>query len=177
VLPAVLAVVAAVGVTMAATAATSSSKATVRTAADKSLGTMLVGRNGRTLYRYTLDRKRVNNCTKNAVCAKFWPRLLVETGSKPTGGPGVKASLLGTIKATATMSQVTYAGWPLYYFSEDKAAGQAKGQGFQSQWYVVNAKGALVKHAASAGAAPAPAPAPAPTTTSAGGGGGGAAWG
>jgi predicted lipoprotein with Yx(FWY)xxD motif len=176
-LPAVLAVVAAVGATMAATAATGASKPTVRAAAGTTLGTMLVGPNGRTLYRYTRDRKRVDTCTKNAVCAKLWPRLLVKAGTKPTAGPGVKASLLGTIEATKTKSQVTYAGWPLYYFSADKGAGQAKGEGFQNEWYVVNTKGALVKHAA----ATSPAPAPAPTTTAPaagdGGAGGGEAWG
>ena len=57
------------------------------------------------------------------------------------------AALLGTIKAAHGMRQVTYAGFPLYLFAGDTAAGQIKGQGFQSQWYVVNTKGALVKHA------------------------------
>jgi hypothetical protein len=59
----------------------------------------------------------------------------------------VNVALLGTIKAAHGMSQVTYAGFPLYVFAGDKAAGQTNGQGFQSQWYVVNTKGALVKHA------------------------------
>ena len=45
------------------------------------------------------------------------------------------------------MRQVTYAGWPLYFFAGDTAAGQTKGQGFEKQWYVVNTSGALVKRA------------------------------
>ena len=42
---------------------------------------------------------------------------------------------------------MTYAGWPLYYFAGDKKSGQVNGQGFEKSWYVVNTKGALVKHA------------------------------
>jgi hypothetical protein len=68
------------------------------------------------------------------------------------------ARLVGTIKATHGMLQVTYAGFPLYFFAGDKAAGQTAGQGFQSEWYVVNTAGAFVKHAVAT-------PAPAPTTT------------
>jgi Secreted repeat of unknown function len=71
----------------------------------------------------------------------------------------VNVALLGTIKAAHGMSQVTYAGFPLYGFAGDKAAGQTNGQGFQSQWYVVNTKGALVKHALAV-----PPPKPATTT-------------
>jgi hypothetical protein len=41
--------------------------------------------------------------------------------------------------------QVTYAGFPLYYYVGDKKAGQASGEGFQKTWYVVNATGGLVK--------------------------------
>ena len=71
------------------------------------------------------------------------------------------------------MRQVTYGGWPLYYFAGDKAAGQVNGQGFEKTWYVVNTKGALVKHAVNQNASnPSPSPSPSPTTTSSG-----SAWG
>jgi predicted lipoprotein with Yx(FWY)xxD motif len=172
-LPLLLVAVAGAGVAMAASAATHSSRATVATAANAKFGTILVAANGRTLYRYTPDRKRVNTCSANATCNKFWPRLLVKATVKPTAGAGVKRALLGTIKATPGMRQVTYAGFPLYYFAGDKRPGQVKGQAFDGTWYVVNTKGALVKHAMTA-AAPAPA-ATTPTTTSSSGGG--SAWG
>ena len=76
------------------------------------------------------------------------------------------AKLLGTIKAAHGMRQVTYAGFPLYFFSGDSAAGQTKGQGFQKQWYVVSSKGAFVKHAVSGGTTTTTPS----TSTSAGGG-------
>lgn len=172
-LPLVVAAVAGFGAALAATASTGVHGGTVKTAKSADFGAVLVSSSGRTLYRYTLDRKRVNTCTKVAICAKYWPRLLVKAGAKPTAGTGVKASLLGTIPASGTMRQVTYAGWPLYLFAGDRKAGQTKGQGFNKQWYVVNAKGALVKHAAMTTPAPSssyPQPVPAPTTTAAGGG-------
>lgn len=165
--PIALLAVGGVGASMAATATTHSSAGTVRTVKNAKFGTVLVGANGKTLYRYTLDKKGVNNCTAVAICAKYWSRLLVKGTAKPTAGTGVKASLLGTIKQPKGLRQVTYAGFPLYFFAGDAKAGDVKGQGFEKTWYVVNAKGAFVKHAVAGSTTPAP------TTTS----GGGSSWG
>jgi predicted lipoprotein with Yx(FWY)xxD motif len=149
-----VAVIAAIGAgaAMAATSATNSSAPSVKTVASAKYGTVLVSASGRMLYRYTIDSKGVNRCTTNATCNKYWLPLLVKATAKPTAGAGVKASLLGTIKAKAAgMLQVTYAGFPLYTFAGDTKAGQVNGEGFQKQWYVVNAKGALVKSAVASG--------------------------
>lgn len=163
-----------VGVAVAATSSTSSSKATVRVVKNAKFGTVLVSSSGRMLYRYTLDKKNVNKCTKNATCAKYWPRVLVKGTAKPTVAGGASARLVGTIKQAKGLRQVTYAGYPLYTFAGDKKAGQVNGQGFDKKWYVVNTKGALVKRPFAVAAPPATTtPAPAPTTTS----GGGEAWG
>lgn len=143
-----VAAVAGVGAAMAATHARTG---TVQTAVRSPYGAILVGPSGRTLYRYTPDSKHVNRCSANATCNKLWPALLVKPSVKPSAGAGAKAALLGTIKAAHGMRQVTYAGWPLYYFAGDKRAGQTKGQGFGGSWYVVSPAGALVKHAASSG--------------------------
>ena len=159
------------GAAMAATSATHSTAPVVKTVASAKFGTVLVNAHGRTLYRYTLDSKRVNRCTSNATCAKYWPQLLVKAGVKPTAGAGLKASLLGTINAKNGMQQVTYAGFPLYMFAGDTKAGQVNGQGFEKEWYVVNTKGAFVKHAVASGTSSSPSPSPgagyATTTTSA----------
>jgi len=173
-----LAVTAALGAgaAMAASAALHSSAPAVKAVSSAKFGKMLVGANGKTLYRYTVDSKGVNRCTSDPACGKYWPPLLVKSTAKPTAGTGVNASLLGTIKAKSGMRQVTYAGFPLYFFSGDAKAGQMSGEGFQSQWYVVNTKGALVKHAVSSGSGSPPPPSQDPgygTTTTTGG----AAWG
>jgi predicted lipoprotein with Yx(FWY)xxD motif len=152
---------------MAATASTHAQSGTVRAVKSKSFGMILVAANGKTLYRYTLDKKGVNRCTSDATCAKYWPQLLVKSTAKPTVGAGASAGLLGTIKAAHGMRQVTYAGFPLYFFAGDKAAGQTTGQGFQKQWYVVNTKGAFVKHAVAGGTTSTTSNS---TSTSAGGG-------
>jgi len=155
-----VAVIAAIGAgaAMAATNAIHSSASSVKTVNSAKFGTMLVSSNGRTLYRYTVDSKGVNRCTGVAICNKYWSPLLVKATVKPTAGTGVKASLLGTIKAKAAgMRQVTYVGFPLYTFTGDSKAGQVNGEGFQKAWYVVNAKGALVKSAVKSGGTPPPA--------------------
>lgn len=166
-LPLLLVAVAGAGAAMAANASTHAQSGTVRAVKSKSFGMILVGANGKTLYRYTLDSKGINRCTSNATCAKLWPQFLIKATAKPTVGAGASAGLLGTIKAAHGMRQVTYAGFPLYFFSGDSAAGQTKGQGFQKQWFVVNTKGAFVKHAVAGGTTSTNS-----TSTSSGGGGG-----
>lgn len=167
-LPLLLVAVAGVGAAMAATAHMHTRASTVKVAKSSAFGLILVGSNGRTLYRYTLDRKGINRCSRNATCNKYWPPLLVKPGQKPTVGAGANGRLVGTIRAAHGMRQVTYAGFPLYFFAGDKRAGQTTGQGFHSEWYVVSTTGAFVKHAVAK-------PAPAPTTT--GSSSGGSAWG
>ncbi|MGH3002859.1 MAG: COG4315 family predicted lipoprotein [Gaiellaceae bacterium] len=174
--PLMLVSVAGVGTAMAATATTHAGKGTVNAMKSTAFGTVLVSKSGRTLYRYTVDRKHVNRCTAVPICAKYWPALLVKAGAKPSAGGGAKPALLGTIKAPHGMRQVTYAGFPLYFFAGDQKAGQVKGQGFDKTWYVVNLKGALVKRTAPM-TSPAPTTSTTPTTTTSSGGGGGETWG
>jgi predicted lipoprotein with Yx(FWY)xxD motif len=164
-LPVALIAAIGTGAAMAATSATRSTTPAVKTVDSAKFGTVLVNASGRTLYRYTVDSKGVNRCTSNATCAKYWPRLLVKAGATPAAGAGVKASLLGTIKATNGMRQVTYAGFPLYTFAGDTKSGQVSGQGFEKQWYVVNTKGAFVKHAVAGGTSTTSSPAPGYGTT------------
>ena len=147
ILPLLLVLVAGVGVAMAATASMSSKNGTVKTAHSSKYGTILVASNGMTLYRYTPDRKNASTCS--GACAGYWPPLVLKAGAKPTAGSGATASLLGTTKRSNGAMQVTYAGWPLYYYAGDKKAGQTNGQGFEKTWYVVATTGALVKGAVS----------------------------
>jgi predicted lipoprotein with Yx(FWY)xxD motif len=165
-LPLVAALV-AVGAAVAASAALQTTSGTVKVANSKSFGPILVAANNHTLYRYTPDKKGLSVCS--GACLKFWPPLLLKAGAKPTAGSGASNALLGTIKTTHGMEQVTYAGYPLYYFAADTKTAQAKGQGYQNKWYVVNAKGAMIKHTAAAGAATTTTNAGATTTTGSGG--------
>lgn len=165
-LPLALLAVAGVGVAMAASTSTRSNSRTVNAANNAKYGTILVGSNGRTLYRYTPDKKGVSTCS--GACATNWPPLLTKANAKPSAGAGVSAALLGTIKRSDGTSQVSYAGFALYSFIGDKKPGDVNGEGVGGTWYLVNTKSALVKHPSSSAAAT-----PASTTTSSGGG----AWG
>lgn len=93
--------------------------------------TILVDAKGNTLYYYTPDTATTVACTGG--CAKAWPPL-VAASSTPTAA----SSLTGTLStiSSANGSQITYAGYPLYTFSGDTAAGQTTGQGHGSVWYV-----------------------------------------
>src|SRR5262249_33140970 len=148
-----LCVVAAAGAGAAlATTSTTASKATVKTVKSTRLGVVLVDASGRALYRYTPDKRGRRSCA--GACLTEWPPPLGKASAKPVAGAGVQASLLGTIAAPHGMRQVTYAGYPLYRFSDDRHAGEFEGQGEGGAWYLVGAKGALVKTpiAASGGA-------------------------
>ena len=122
-------------------AATPATKvATVHAATVKGVGTVLVTSAGRTLYLFAPDKQKKVTCVGK--CQKAWPPLDVK--AKPIAGHGVKASLLGTIKAPNGKIQVTYNHWPLYTFVGDAKAGQANGQGifaFGGSWSTMRATG------------------------------------
>jgi len=107
------------------------------------LGLILVNSSGHTLYMFARDKNGKSAC--NSSCARFWPPLLSHT--KPTAGPKIRASLLGTTRRSNGSLQVTYNRHPLYAFSLDKQAGQTQGEGnfaFGGKWYAVSARGTAV---------------------------------
>jgi predicted lipoprotein with Yx(FWY)xxD motif len=109
-------------------------------------GKILVNSKGFTLYIYSKDSRNKDRCIKVSGCLNLWPALA--TKGKPTAGPGVKKSLLGTIKLSNGTRQVTYNGWPLYTYLGDSGPGQTFYIGvFQSggKWWALNAAGKVVK--------------------------------
>jgi predicted lipoprotein with Yx(FWY)xxD motif len=54
---------------------------------------------------------------------------------------GIDASKLGTITRTDGSMQVTYFGWPLYYFAKDATPGDAMGQNMSDLWHVISPTG------------------------------------
>jgi len=114
-------------------------------------------------YRFRLNVEPDKNGTSTCYgeCAKFWPPLT--SSSAAQAGSGVTASMLGTTMRTDGTTQITYAGHPLYYFSEDKSAGDTKGQGLNiegGEWYLLATSGNSITSK------------PAPSQSSSSGGGG-----
>ncbi len=109
------------------------------------LGTIVVNAQGLTLYHLTSERGTIK-CS--GTCATAWPPVLAPTKGKPTLGPGLAASKLGTIKRPDGKVQVTYNKFPLYRYYLDGKTGQAKGEGVTlgtGTWYAISPAGRIVK--------------------------------
>jgi predicted lipoprotein with Yx(FWY)xxD motif len=106
-------------------------------------GQILVDGKGITVYLFVADTGSTSTCYTS--CASIWPPVL--TTGAPQAGAGATASLLGTTTRTDGKIEVTYAGHPLYYFIQDKAAGDTTGQGvngFGGLWWVLTPSGAAM---------------------------------
>lgn len=126
--------------------ATKSSSNTVTTK-PSSVGTILAGAGGRTLYLFEADSSGKSACS--GACAGAWPPLTV-TG-KPTASGAAEQSKLGTIKRGDGSTQVTYAGHPLYYYVKDTTADDVNGnavEAFGAEWYALTPSGANAERSA-----------------------------
>jgi predicted lipoprotein with Yx(FWY)xxD motif len=108
------------------------------------IGKVVANSAGLTLYIFRKDSHSPGH-SKSAcygACASVWRPLL--TSGKPVAGPGLEKSLLGTTKRTDGKLQVTYKGYPLYHYTDDKKPGQTEGEGskaFGAGWYALTPKG------------------------------------
>lgn len=117
--------------------ASQSDAASIVQAGQGDLGTFLVDGRGMTLYLFTNDTRGSGSSTCEGQCLALWPPLL----GPAEDGPGIEDRLLGTITRSDGRMQVTYNGWPLYYWARDTAPGQATGQGVNGIWWVVSPDG------------------------------------
>jgi predicted lipoprotein with Yx(FWY)xxD motif len=124
--------------------ATEQTGARIQTA-DTSLGTILVDGERRTLYLFTKDSPGKSVC--EGECLNAWPILEGEVAA----GEGVDQNLIGTIERSDGTVQATYRDWPLYYFAQDTAAGDTKGQGVNGVWFVVSPTGEPIQKAPTTG--------------------------
>jgi predicted lipoprotein with Yx(FWY)xxD motif len=92
---------------------------------------------GRTLYLFTNDKKNDNNFTAADLSNNAaWPMFNTTISRLPTN---VNASHFGTITVSG-QTQLTYKGWPLYYYGGDTAKGDTKGVSVPTpgKWPIVN---------------------------------------
>ena len=124
-------------------AAASAAAGTVVTWHDTGIGPAITTSNGHTLYLFRADHGTTSACYGQ--CATYWPPLL--TNGKPVASGRVKTSLLGTTKRKDGKLQVTYKGYLLYRYTDDKKPGQTKGEGskaFGAGWYALTPKGVQI---------------------------------
>jgi len=94
--------------------------------ASASFGTKLVDGPGRTLYVFSVDGPGMSRCV--GACAREWPPAR-SFGGKPQFGAGVTSPEVGNVLRPDGSEQMTFRGYPLYYYSGDSAPGQSNGHG------------------------------------------------
>jgi predicted lipoprotein with Yx(FWY)xxD motif len=130
--------------TAAVTDATTAGSLTVSTSTDAGVSQpFLVDNEGRALYVYTQDTQNSGASACTGDCIANWPAVVV-TGT-PVAGEGVDNAMLGTITRDDGTTQVTYNGWPLYYYAGDAAPGDITGQGMNDVWYLVSGTGTAIQ--------------------------------
>jgi predicted lipoprotein with Yx(FWY)xxD motif len=132
-----------------------------------SLGTVLTDKHGLTLY-YFLPEKGGVTTACDATCLTNWPPVVA------TGTPSNSSAVTGTLSTVsitlngASVTEVTYNGWPLHTFSGDSASGDVNGQNVENTWFAAEPGTTATETGAtqaSTTATPPPAATPSSTTT------------
>jgi predicted lipoprotein with Yx(FWY)xxD motif len=112
------------------------------------LGSYLSDKDGRTLYFFSTDANGQSSCTGG--CEALWPAFFVDNLTADKLGTGLTLSDFATITNASGKSQLTYKGWPLYYYAPVSAGdaygngavntleapGKTGGEGFGGVWFI-----------------------------------------
>ncbi len=105
------------------------------------LGSYLSDKDGRSLYFFSTDAKDQVTCTGG--CELVWPPFYLDNLSADKLGAGLTFSDFATITTASGKKQVTYKGWPLYYYAPSvngtntaEAAGKTTGDGVGGVWFI-----------------------------------------
>jgi predicted lipoprotein with Yx(FWY)xxD motif len=105
-----------------------------------SYGNILTDGNGLTLYYSTRDVPGNGTSWCYDACTANWPPFSVSPVSPE---PPLLPADFGQITRTDGTMQVTYKGYPLYYFHTDTKPGDTNGYGLLESWYVIGAGGII----------------------------------
>jgi len=117
--------------------------------AESDLGTIVVDAEGMTVYMFDKDTQGSGESSCTGGCLEAWPPVIADSDSPAVDGV---TGDVATITRDDGTVQVTLDGWPLYYWQNDKAAGDVTGQGVQDVWWVLAPDGSKIQTAAPAGA-------------------------
>ncbi|MEK3887839.1 COG4315 family predicted lipoprotein [Bacillus sp. FSL K6-3431] len=101
---------------------------------NEKVGEYLADSKGMTLYYFKKDEPGKSNCAGE--CLENWPPFAEKDFDVPTGMDKKDFETI-TREDTGT-EQVTYKGYPLYYFVNDQQEGDVNGEGVKDVWYIVN---------------------------------------
>lgn len=109
----------------------------LKLASSATLGKYLTDKEGNALYFFAKDADGLNNCTSGD-CKTAWP-IFYTSGLTQT--KLVNGLVLANFDSITTPSgkQLTYKGWPLYYFAPGgvrEASGKTTGEGVNNLWFV-----------------------------------------
>jgi predicted lipoprotein with Yx(FWY)xxD motif len=106
---------------------------TVMIGTNKAVGNYLTDGTGGTLYYYTKDSAGMSACSGD--CLKAWPAFTTSSFVVPSA---LDAADFNSITRDDGTMQVTYMGYPLYYWVKDRKRGDITGQGVGKVWYVID---------------------------------------
>ena len=105
------------------------------------LGSYLSDKDGKSLYFFGSDAKGQASCTGG--CEAVWPPFYVDNLTADKLGTGLTFSDFGTITTPSNKKQLTYKGWPLYYYAPSvngintpETKGQTTGDGVGGIWFI-----------------------------------------
>jgi len=99
-------------------------------------GEYLADDKGMTLYYFKKDIEGKSTCADD--CLATWPLVKASEYEVPEGYD--EADFGSITREDNGEEQLTYKGFPLYYFVKDDAQGDVNGEGVKEVWYIVNNK-------------------------------------
>lgn len=119
----------------AAPAFAQSETAKLEAAEKEPFGQYLVDAEGRSLYILESDTQGTNDAEPASACTgeclQVWPPLVAASAQ---AGDRIDSALISTFERGDGTVQVTYNGWPLYYYARDQQPGDTNGQDVHDEW-------------------------------------------
>lgn len=100
-------------------------------------GTILVNQNGQAMYFFAGDVAGTRGC--NGGCLDVWPPVTIDDENPLIISADLTATYFAIMNNTDGTMQVTFKGWPLYYFAQDgelEATGEVNGDGRGNKFFV-----------------------------------------
>lgn len=135
----------ATATTAPATQAPTARTGSVMVTNNTTYGKIVTDAGGMTLYMYPNDTHDTSTSNCYDACAQRWPALLADANGKfDIKSSELDPKLFGTTTRKDNTKQVTFNGWPLYYWQNDKKPGDTLGFGVGDIWWVMTPDGGII---------------------------------